>query len=266
MRVPVRGYEARFGIAYNHWLSFQQIATQMTKIIMVRGGKENAIPWIERGFPAKPLELKIKVDRASGLLVAQSHEYPTVFLAGHYIVVQSGNDYVVDRNPASTVPLSQVAPKLQGMCSCTSWARQGLVLDRMSGLPFTSDYDIAAVIDLDDPRWGRTHLSEPQADTRNLTSRFIQPVVDRVNAAMAAGTCVLGQPRARHGTQAQIGTGSPMHDDTDVIIVFYPKDKVEKLSCSNVAEGREDLKNILRESLPSTVVPGGGKVIKGPWG
>jgi hypothetical protein len=265
MRVPVRGYDAEFGIAFAHWLSFQQIAIQMNKIIMVRGGKKNAIPWIERGFPAKPLELKIKVDRATGLLVAESHEHSTVFQAGHYVLVKSGNDYVVKRNLASTVPLSHVAPKLAGMCSYISWARQGLVLDRKSGLPFTSDYDIAAVIDLDDPRWGRTHLSEPQLDTPNLTSRFIQPVVDRANAVMAAGTCVLGQPRARHGTQAQIATGSPMHGDKDEIIVFYPKDKVEQLCCRNVAEGREDLKNIMRESLPSTAGPEGGKVIKGPW-
>jgi hypothetical protein len=265
MRVPVQGYEARFGIARNHWLSFQRIATQMNKIILVRGGKEKAIPWIKRGFPAKPLELKIKVDPNAGLLVAQQHEYSTVFKSGHYVVVKSGGDYLVERKPASTLPLSQVAPNLQGMCSWTSWVRPGLVLDRESGLPFTSDYDIAAVIDLDDPRWGRTHLSEPQLDTPNLTSRFVQPVVDRVNAAMTLGTCVQGQPRARHGTQAQIGMGSPMHDDKDVIIVFYPKDYVEQLSCRNVAEGREELKNILRESLPATGTPGGGKVIKGPW-
>ena len=265
MRVPVLGYDAKFGIAFAHWLSFQKIATQMNKIIMVRGGKKNAIPWIERGFPAKPLELKIKVDRACGLLVAESHEHSTVLQAGHYVVVRSGNDYVVKRNLAPTVPLSQVAPKLAGMCSYLSWARQGLVLDRKSGLPFTSDYDIGAVIDLDDPRWGRTHLSEPQPDTRNRTSRFIKPVVDRVNAVMAAGTCVLGQPRVPHGTQAQIQTGSPMHDDEDEVIVFYPKDKVEQLCCRNVAEGWEDLTNIKRESLPSTAGPGGGKVIKGPW-
>lgn len=266
MRVPVPAYEARFGIAGNHWLSFQQIASQMNKIILVRGGKKNSIPWIERGFPAKPLELKIKVDEDVGLLVAQGHEHATVFQAGHYVVVKSGKDYVVERKPASTLPLTDVAPKnLQGMCSCTSWARQGLVLDRESGLPFTSDYDIAAVIDLNDPRWGRTHLSEPQADTPNLTSRFVQPVLDRLNAAMSAGTCVQGQTRARHGTQAQIFTGSPMHDDKDVILVFYPKNKVEHLACRNVAEGREELKKILRESLPSTVGPGGGKVIQGPW-
>jgi hypothetical protein len=165
MRVPVQGYEARFGIARNHWLSFQRIATKMNKIILVRGGKEKAVPWIERGFPAKPLELKIKVDPNAGLLVAQQHEYSTVFQAGHYVVVKSGRDYLVERKPASTLPLSQVAPNLQGMCSWTSWVRPGLVLDRESGLPFTSDYDIAAVIDLDDPRWGRTHLSEPQLDT-----------------------------------------------------------------------------------------------------
>ena len=62
MRVPVRGYDAEFGIAFAHWLSFQQIATQMNKIIMVRGGKKNAIPWIERGFPAKPIELKVLLE------------------------------------------------------------------------------------------------------------------------------------------------------------------------------------------------------------
>lgn len=56
-----------------------------------------------------------------------------------------------------------------------------------------------------------------------------------------------------------------MHDDKDVIIVFYPKDNVEQLSCRNVAEGREELINILRESLPATGTRRGGKVIKGKF-
>jgi hypothetical protein len=264
MRVPVQGYEARFGIARNHWSSFQQIASH--KIILVRGGKEKAIPWIEKGFPAKPLELKIKVDARVGLLIAKPHEHSTVFQAGHYVVVKRGSDYRVDRNLASTVPLSQVAPpKLTGMCSWTAWAQDGLVLDRSSGLPFTSDYDIAAVIDLLDPRWGKTHLSEVRADTPNLTSMYIQPVVDRVNALMSSGICIQGQPRARHGTQAQIGTGSPMHDDNEVIVIFYPKDKVEELKSCSVEEGRQEMIKIRQEWMPSTAVPGGGKVIKGPW-
>lgn len=45
-------------------------------MIRVRGGKAAAIPWIERGFPGKPLELKIKVEPRTGLLFAHSAVVP----------------------------------------------------------------------------------------------------------------------------------------------------------------------------------------------
>jgi len=265
MRTSVSSYDPRFGIARNHWIVFQKTAAQMNKIIMVRKGKESAIPWIEKGFPAKPLDFKIKVDEQTGLLIAVPQQYPLVFDAGHSVVSKSGQDYVVQRKSGAATPLADLAPPLAGACGYANWARPGLVLDGDSGLPFTSDYDIGAIIDLNDPRWGRTHLSEPQADTLNRTSRFVQPVIDRLNSQMMAGTCVSGQKRIRHGTQAQIDSGGPMHGNNETVLIFQLNDKVEALSCRTEEEARQELKNIMRENLPATVVAGGGKVIKGPW-
>jgi len=261
LRTSVTSYDPRFGIARNHWIVFQNTAARMNKIIMVRKGNESAIPWIAKGFPAKPIELKIKVDGQIGLLLATQQDRPSVLNTGHFLVSKSGQDFVVERKSGPPVPLADVAPPLSGACGSSSWAQPGLVLDCDSGLPFTSDYDIGAVIDLDDPRWGRTHLSEPQAGTPNLTSRFVQPIIDRLNSLMMAGTCVSGQKRIPHGTQAQFGQGSPMNAPGETVLLFELNDKVEAFSCRTVEEGREELKNIMRENLPATVVAGGGKVI-----
>jgi len=264
MRQLVNGYTRTFGIANAHWRVFQEVAAQGPRIILVRGGKESSIPWIERGFPAKPPELEIKVDPQIGLLVARNDEYGKVRAAGHFILERAGQGFVV-KMPSGPKPIETLVPKnLMGECDYKNWQREGLVLSKTQFVPFTSDYDIAAVIDLKDPRWGRTFLSEPVLGEKNLTNMYIQPVLDALNARMGNGTCLARQPRVQHGTQAQYG-GSPLNKPGEPVLVFFPNGKVEQLGGGTVEEGLEDLKAILRESLPSTADSTPGKVIQGPW-
>jgi len=271
MRQPVNGYVRSFGIAMAHWKAFQQVAGQKIGgngpwIILLRGGKECSIPWIERGFPAKPLEFKIKIDSVLGLLKVERSEYETVWAKGHHVLMNSPGGFKVHLSKEDCKPIESVVPtNLVGECNHKSWQREGLVLDRFTHLPFTSDYDVAAVIDLNDPRWGRTHLSVTVLGEKNFSSPYNQPVLDALNRLMGDGTCLRGQPRIPHGTQAQVMSGSPMNKDDDRILVFYPNGKVEQLVCATVQEGREELKNLLREFLPSTAGTTPGKVIRGPW-
>lgn len=273
MRRPLENYSRAFGITPGHWEVFRRVAGREIDgkgpwIILVRGGKERCIPWIERGFPAKPAVFdKIKVDPTLGLLRAvDDFQRKIVWAAGHYLLDGSPSSFKVRTSEFDSKPIESLVPRnLKGDCHFKIWQQQGLVLDHSSCLPFTSDYDIAAIIDTTGPRqWGQVHLSVPRSE-KDLPSPFNNAVLKTLNELMEKGTCRQGEKRIQHTTQAQYASGSPMNKDDDVVLVFHPDGKIEQFVCATVAEGREELKNLLREVFPPTAGQEMGKVIPGPW-
>ena len=180
-------YHPRFGITDSHWAAILAYATHHRLFVFVRGGKPAAIRWIELGFPGKPLELKTKVDPESGLLVARTeNDRLQVFAAGHRLLTRTPQGWKV------TGPAGQPGGPL-GFPAHDSWAREGVVIERGSGLPFTSDYDLAAVIPSAGFDFQRDVLGFSAG--KNRSTGLAEQVAIDLNA-------IFGSKRFRHGPQA----------------------------------------------------------------
>jgi hypothetical protein len=170
--------------------------------LFVRGGKQSAIPWIEARFPGKPMELGfLKVEPRTGLLWATSSDERRVFQAGHLVLHRSRTGYrAVGANgmPASTREYRD------------SWAGAGVVIDARSGLPFTSDYDLAAVIPARDLDYTQDVAGFRVGQSR--TSALAEQARADLNR-------VFGSERVRHGPQSlydqKLG-----HGDAEHIVAF----------------------------------------------
>lgn len=272
MRVPVAAYSSDFGISWEHWHEFVEAADRLKLVILVRKGKASAIPWIEMGFPAKPLSLKTKVDPATGLLIAPRSGQASVFAAGHWVLIGPGPDFRVLQSAGQANPpsISSVAPYLDHCTKCRwqSWARENLVIDARSGLPFTSDYDLAAVIDTRDARRGKSILADVSAGKTNWTNPWVETVARELNQLMRdSGTCVKGQDRILHGPQTFANADrSPMNKQNELILAFAPKRLVYHLVCATHEQGWKELERLLDDYLPKTPQFAPGKILRPDFG
>ncbi|MFN0058532.1 MAG: hypothetical protein ACKVX7_08750 [Planctomycetota bacterium] len=134
------GFQPSFGVTSTHWSIVLSYTQHKQIFLLLRGGKAAALPWIERRFPAKPLDLKIKVEPRTGLLWAHSNsDRSEVFGAGHLVLA---------RGPLGFRAVNQKGTPGNAINypDTEAWVAAGVVIDRASGHPFTSDYDLAAVI------------------------------------------------------------------------------------------------------------------------
>lgn len=104
-------------------------------IVFIREAKLAGLEWIRRGYPAKPREIKASTDVATGLVIAKSQkEIDDALAAGHYVVknkrARNGDLVAAIRdNP--------------------EWGHMpdGLIIDKKTLKPFTSDFDVGTMID-----------------------------------------------------------------------------------------------------------------------
>lgn len=207
-----------FGITPRHWQTLVTFARTRGYVIALRAGKRAAVPWIERGFPAKPLALKCKVDPQVGLLFARTLDerveaeragYPTL-----QPVADSRGELLakLGRNDAFSGYRFQQARE--------PWAKSDLVIDPATRLPITSDYDLAAVVDTRQADYTLTYASA--AGTTNRTNVATRAIADNLNA-------LFGSRRIMHGSEAQY-SGSLVHGDEDQVVVFHPNGDVEMVA------------------------------------
>jgi len=205
MDTPMKkvSWSPHYGIAARHWTRLAAYAAQKQLFLFVRGGKASAIPWIEHGFPGKPMELGfLKVEERTGLLWAvTSDARQRVFDAQHYVLQRVGGGYrAVGRAGTPTNLRTYFEP----------WAGAGVVVERQSGLPFTSDYDLAAVI----PSAQFDYIQDVAGFMlgKSRTSQNAEKVRADLNREF-------GSTRFRHGPQAlydqKLG-----HGDDELIIAF----------------------------------------------
>ena len=208
MRTPLTkvAFDPRYGVAPRHWTALLDYARREALYLFVRGGKPAAIPWIERGFPGKPLELKIKVDPQSGLLLARdAREREAVFRARHLVLA---------RGPRGLQAVDERGQPLGGRTvpAAERWAVEGAVVDRLSGQPFTSDYDIAAVV----PAGGFDYQRDVQgfALDASRTSHLAEQTRRELNQRF-------GSQRFQHGPQALYDQKLSNSDtDSELIVAF----------------------------------------------
>lgn len=228
-------YDRRYGIARAHWADIQEVSRETSQIILIRGGKPATIPWIEKNYPGKPMELGFaKVSRSLGLLMVSDDESKNqVFRAGHYVLEFAqtkgmGNPVLKELVPVRGLGAGRrIMPNVSFVQGTTAAAQVGVVIDSVSGQPFTSDYDVAAIVDGSDFRWGRTFLSvvpDHAADGGkwNRTNRHIDGILAKLNEKMRQHRygAEVGKPRFLHGTQAHYN-GNPAAGSED-LIVFFP--------------------------------------------
>jgi hypothetical protein len=205
-------WQPRYGIASAHWEQFRSYAHDHQLFILVRGGKDASIPWIERGFPGKPLTLKTKVDPALGLLVARdSYERKQALDAGHLVIARTaaGLQLVGARGAGSALPMSATMHR---------WAHDGVVVDGMKKLPFTSDYDLAAVFPAKDDDY--VGVFGQHTIGGSVTSAYAERVRVDMNR-------VFGSERICHGPQAQYDQRlANATDKSETIVAFTPTREV----------------------------------------
>jgi hypothetical protein len=249
-------YDDSYGMTARHFRIFQDVAAVREVILFVRGGKKAAIPWIERGFPAKPIFLKAKVDPSLGLLklgVGESRQ-----AAYHHLC------YVVDELPngkglVANCPEHPFRPSIPvnfrespwSMLSFSSSNLQGLVIQESSMLPYTSDYDLGAVVPVRGGISAAIHADEPRSwqygFQKNLTSRLVESVAAELNRRMCEPTGnVRTSPRVMHGANAQY-SGSPANRDNEPVLIFLPKYRVESFLAPTVQVAADAMQEIWEE-------------------
>jgi hypothetical protein len=224
MQFHKAGSPVQYGIVPTHWNAMQLFARNKHYVLCIRGGKSASVPWIQQGFPAKPLDLKIKVDPVLGMLLARTQpDRENAWSKGFPVLA------AIDGQRGGFVAKLSRETAFQGKQFKQSWAQIGLVIDPQAQLPITSDYDLAAVIDTQHPNYYTTYMSiAGAADRNNLT----------VQAVSAALNKAFGSPRILHGSQAQYD-GSLANKDNEPILVFHPNGDVD--CCEGLSKLETDL-------------------------
>jgi hypothetical protein len=241
-----------FGITWRHWQILADYARSRKCVLCIRCGKRAAVPWIERGFPAKSLDFKeCKVDPHVGLLRARTVAERSEAARRGYPVLEA----------ASTDPAEFVA-KLGGRdafegarfnASNHGWLRLALrrlpsrkpedlklIIDPHRGLPITSDYDLAAIVDTANPDYYLTYAS--WAGSANRTNPHTSGVVAELNR-------LFGTRRIMHGTEAQY-SGGLAHGNDDAILAFHPDSQVEHFAGMSALDTDVVLQGILLRYSP----------------
>jgi hypothetical protein len=275
----------------NHWELFGRIADDNHVRLVMRAGKEAAVPWIEEwNLAGKPGCFVSKVDPEHGILYAKTPaERKIVFGNGCYVLEPAKHSPGLSK-PGGVVPAyvavrydehGNVIDQLDKPYSRlhTPWARaqaglplENLIIDKVTKGPFTSDYDVGAAIDTLDPRTGKTFLSVVKEGEKNRSNYWTTGIRCLLNQGLFAISSYNpesernehGQERVLHGFEAQFNCfGSPTNRDRETILVVHDPDKVEKINCGTMLEARQVLSELIRESTPPSqgVAPEGGKVL-----
>ena len=209
------------GIARAHWDAFLNYAFAKDYYVFIRGGKARAIDWIERGFPGKPMELGfLKVDPGLGLLkVVKTADHARVYALGHSVVKEVGHGGTTEHAAFLHDQGRPLSP------ADRDWAEQGVVVDKVTGKPFTSDYDLWSVVDARDFDYMATIGHDPllgqpteEGGKASHTSWLVEEVRSDLNA-------LLESRRFLHGAQVQFIAPEESQNDPERVVGFCPDGK-----------------------------------------
>jgi len=224
----------RSGITPGHLKVFQQVAQRMNRIIAVRSTNPASTPWIERGFPGKPLAIKIKTSKVTGIVTAV--EENGALSVKDMITARSKGYYVVD---ADLVARNAGGEALE--LRNPDWPLEpGQVIDPHQLKPLVGDYDLLGVIDPTAP--GRNLVVA--ASEGKIRTDWTNPMTRRVAAELNAG---MDQPRVMHGAQDGLSGEYGGIPDKGGAVVFYPDGNAKYLATP--AEVREFYDSINRQTI-----------------
>ncbi|MCD0459784.1 hypothetical protein [Roseiconus lacunae] len=210
------------GMPASHFNVFKRVAANPThqRIIMVRQTNPKSVRWIQKGFPAKPKEIKMKTSPDTGIVTCKGADE----IANAKATVRSGSDkkyYVVDSDRVTATDLNGNTIDL----SSADWpVRPNQVIDPVSQKPLVGDYDLMGVIDpnakgrnlalaVDNTANARTGRA-PGTLTDDFTNTDIKEVASQINRQ-------LDQDRVLHGSQEAFDSLDNL-DPAEVVVAFFP--------------------------------------------
>lgn len=197
------------GMAPAHFQAVLRVAREQNMIIAFRNTNPLARKWIDLGFPGKPMSVKIKSSRTTGIVTASGDEIAQAHKAGYYVVDAAG----VPRNAAGQALALDPIP---------GWKpAAGEVVDAARKKPLVGDYDLLGVIDPTAPGRHIVLAAENGVEVADRTN----PIVKRVSAAINAQ---LDQPRVLHGAWDSFDDAGKAGGAT----VFFPDGTVLELNRS----------------------------------
>ena len=240
------GYVPESGITTAHFTVFKEVATELNYIILVRRGKPACIPWIERDYPAKPLDISMaKTSESTGKVTCRGPEQVIqAQQAGYYVLQMAGPRHELRAfNPLrapETLPLEYLP-------NTSEINQEGQVIDPLSGLALTGDYDLLGVID--PAATGRALTLVSSANGRREAPNGM--VYERTNPLATKATHRLNgrlgrRPRIMHGPHDL--KFALDENNADGCTAFYPGDQVYFIPTVN------DLKEFYDKDLHRTPV------------
>jgi hypothetical protein len=200
------------GFTGTHFQYFQWVAKMENRIIAVRNTNPLSTHWIERGYPAKGIDIKIKTSKTTGIVTAVTKaEYQEARAAKYFVV----DDDLVPRNSDGQALEFPTRPE---------WPLEpGQVIDAKQLKPLVGDYDLLGVIDPDAPGRNMVLATSNGKTLLNWTN----PEVERIRSVLNS---FMDQPRVMHGAHdgfADVSTAGP-------VTVFFPDQSVTHLTSSQM--------------------------------
>ena len=206
----------RSGISSRHIHVFQRVAASnggMNRIIAVRFTNLKSTKWIDRGYPGKPMAVKIKTSDTTGIVTVHKGgpkrtplgEIEDTYKAGYYIVDADG----IPRNGAG---------KALDLPSKTDWPLEpGQVIDAKLKKPLVGDYDLHSIIKPHNKGQNIVLHSENGVQVKDFSNTDIKKVAKALNDGM-------DQPRVLHGAHDGYASLSKAGDG---VVAFHPDGRIQ---------------------------------------
>lgn len=182
-------YVRQSGIAPTHFRAFQDAARETEVIVVVRNGKEAAIPLIEKGCPGKPKFFEpFNTNERTGILTATTEADKQLVFNNNYILVNE--DRIAMRR------LANGAMEDAGLKNPFWQLEPGQVIDPVLMKPVVGDYDLMGVFSETNAGQNIALHSVNGVQLQNMSSPIVEEVSQTVNQK-------LDLPRVLHGAQDQ---------------------------------------------------------------
>lgn len=260
MDTPVQQvtWTPRYGLAQPHWDTVRRYAGVAHVYLLMRTGPAAAIPWIERGFPARPPDLGfLDIDADLGLVVVRwDAQRDRVFAHCHYVLTPAPSRG--DASDGSFIGVNPRQPPLRFVFR-ERWARPGVVIDRRAHRPFTAGYDLLAVLGEGDEFHHFQTLGSAVAAAAPLgwqrgsnpdrSTRFVDQVRQDLNGLIPGDRVLDGTRPPTRGPG--LGTSPTARaDGYDQILVFRPDGGVGLLRAARGAWAGLEVRGLMAALHP----------------
>ncbi len=252
------GYFKQSGMSATHFFAFQRAAADLLPgfrrgyplEIAVRTSNLASLPWIVKDFPAKPVYIKSKTSKSTGLVTIAEHpklgnvdEQVEAALKAGYLIV--GSDGVArNENPETGARISPFKVTMSDLGQAGWKPEMYQVIHPNDRLPLVSDYDLLGVWPPDKATTVLGIVRDRSADRDGLRSAMatlepyevsdiVSPWADRLAKDINGFLAGLGKrPRIMHGAQDNYGD----FVENDTTVVFLATQEIMYLQTTEAAK------------------------------